>query len=65
MMQQGGELDSLSGANLAANLVNMEVNLRQVQLMEQQLRHDEMNLLIVALLLDIRNALRGDDNGSD
>lgn len=60
----GDEVAGIDGANLAANLVNMEVNLRQLDLMRRQLEHDEMNLLIVALLIEIRDLLKASDDSN-
>ena len=48
----------IDGANLATNLINMEVNMSQLELMQRQLEHDKMNLLIVSLLIEIRDLLK-------
>lgn len=48
----------IEGANLATNLINMEVNMSQLELMQRQLEHDKMNLLIVSLLIEIRDLLK-------
>lgn len=64
-MKNQNESDSINGANLAANLVNLEVNMRQLGLMRRQLAHDEMNLLIVALLVEIRDILKGGEDASN
>jgi len=48
----------IEGANLATNLINMEVNMSQLELMQHQLEHDKMNLLIVSLLIEIRDLLK-------
>jgi hypothetical protein len=51
-------ISEIDGANLATNLINMEVNMSQLELMQHQLEHDKMNLLIVSLLIEIRDLLK-------
>jgi len=52
------DMFEIEGANLATNLINMEVNMSQLELMQHQLEHDKMNLLIVSLLIEIRDLLK-------
>lgn len=55
-------LDSIDGANLATNLVQLEVMQRQME--HDRRLHDEYYSTIVQLLIDIRDNLKGVEHGS-